>query len=105
MNVWLRIGTPFVIVGWLIIPSPTNAQQGEYGTIPGAFSVNGFIGEANYSMPIFTPEGPGGIRPHLSLDYRHRGGDGPLGIGWEIGGVSGITRCAHTVAQDTTARE
>lgn len=73
--------------------------------IPSAFSVNGFLGEANYSLSIFTPEGPGGIRPHLSLEYRHRSGDGPLGIGWGIGGLSEITRCPQTVAQDGEARE
>ncbi len=104
MNAWLRLSTVILTAAWLA-PTSLNAQQGEYGTIPGLFNVDGFRGEATYSMPVFTPEGAGGVRPSLSLVYRHRGGDGPLGVGWGIGGLSEITRCAYTVAQDGKARE
>jgi hypothetical protein len=90
---------------WLINPLGAHAQPGEYGTIASTFNVNEFLGEAQYSLQIFTPEGRGGLRPHLSLEYRHRAGDGPLGIGWGVGGLSAITRCPQTVAQDGKARE
>src|SRR5262245_49687976 len=94
------IASVLVVASWLTNPLGAHSQQGQYGTIPSKFNVNGFLGEAQYSMAIFTPEGPGGLRPRLSLEYRHRAGDGPLGIGWGIAGLSAITRCPQTVAQD-----
>jgi hypothetical protein len=48
-----------------------SAQEGEYGTIPSRFQVTQ-LGEAAYSLGLDLPEGPGGIRPNLSLEYRHR---------------------------------
>ncbi|MFN5849590.1 MAG: SpvB/TcaC N-terminal domain-containing protein, partial [Chitinophagales bacterium] len=50
-------------------------------------------GAANYSIPITTPPRPGGIpAPTLSINYSSFGGDGPLGLGWSISGISGIER-------------
>jgi len=88
----------------LVSFSTISAQEGEYGTIPSQFNVTQ-LGEASYSLALDLPEGPGGVRPSLSLEYRHRSGDGPLGMGWQIGGLSAITRCPQTVAQDAQARE
>ena len=60
-------------------------------------------GSAQYSIPIWIPPGPRGIQPHLALFYDSQSYIGPLGIGWSIAGLSAITRCNKTVAQDTTA--
>ncbi len=58
------------------------------------------LGEAQYSIPLAVPPGTNGMTPTLSLEYRHRTRGGLLGVGWSIGGLSQITRCPRTVAQD-----
>ena len=68
------------------------------GTTKGEFAVN--QGTANYNLKIDVPPGVAGMEPKLSLNYSSSGGNGYMGIGWSIGGVSSITRCAQTKAVD-----
>src|SRR5262245_45442246 len=75
------------------------AAHARVGAAPGHASVSA-DGEARYSIAIDLPPGTNGLTPTLSLEYRHRTRGGLLGVGWSIGGLSQITRCAQTVAQD-----
>ena len=70
------------------------------GFTPGEFSVDAG-GGANYQIPIAVPPGSAGMQPALSLSYNHRNGNALLGIGWTLGGLSVITRCPATQAQDS----
>jgi hypothetical protein len=72
-----------------------NAQM----TVPGGFSVRP-DGSASYSIPIQVPPGIGGIEPKISLSYNSRGGNGQLGVGWTLAGLSVIARCPQTSYQD-----
>ena len=72
------------------------------GSTPGVASVTS-SGTAQYSIPLWTPPGTGGIRPQLSLVYGHQQPNGILGVGWSIGGLSSIRRCSRTLAQDGVA--
>ena len=69
------------------------------GTIPGAFRV-GDQGEGTYTIPIDAPAATGGLRPNLALMYNHLGGNGLAGMRWQLTGISAITRCQQTYAQD-----
>lgn len=62
------------------------------GAIGGEFSVDP-SGGANYQVPIWTPPGVAGMKPEISLAYSSRAGNGLVGKGWLIGGLSAITRC------------
>ncbi|HIP20807.1 MAG TPA: hypothetical protein EYG70_06760, partial [Sulfurimonas sp.] len=68
------------------------------GTTKGEFTVN--QGVANYNLKIDVPPGVAGMEPKLSLNYSSGGGNGYMGIGWNIGGVSAITRCPQTKTVD-----
>lgn len=84
---------------------PTLTPNGTaIGDTPGAFSVTE-DGQASYSVPIWTPEGPMGLGPSLALAYNSSAGSGPLGVGWRLSGmpISQITRCRKTVAVDADA--
>lgn len=70
-------------------------------TVPGQFSVTSG-GAATYSIPIVPPPGTAGMVPGLSLDYSSQNGDGINGLGFVLSGLSSITRCQRTIAQDGT---
>jgi RHS repeat-associated protein len=63
------------------------------------FDVTG-SGEAVWNMPIWAPAGRNGMAPALSFSYRSRRAPGLLGQGFDISGLSSITRCWRTPAQD-----
>ncbi|GAB0155013.1 hypothetical protein CHRYSEOSP005_02730 [Chryseobacterium sp. Alg-005] len=48
-------------------------------------------GDANANYPIRVPKGIGGLEPSLSIGYNSAGGNGWMGDGWNINGVSSIT--------------
>lgn len=49
------------------------------------FSPDLFTGTGNYSVPIELPEGRGGFGPELALSYSSGSGNGPVGLGWQLG--------------------
>lgn len=49
-------------------------------------------GAFTYRFPIQIPAGTAGMNPELSLVYNSSGGNGIVGMGWAIGGLSVITR-------------
>ncbi|MFV8782931.1 RHS repeat-associated core domain-containing protein [Microbulbifer sp. SA54] len=73
------------------------------GTLPGNFRVNE-SGAATYQIPLSLPAGTAGVVPELSLNYSSQNGNGLVGHGWALGGISAITRCRQTLGQDGKAR-
>ncbi len=70
------------------------------GSVPGSLSISN-SGATTYSIPIAVPPGINGLQPNLSLDYNSNAGNGHLGVGWTLGGLSVIARCPKTRAQDS----
>ncbi|GHT17579.1 hypothetical protein FACS189429_1950 [Bacteroidia bacterium] len=72
------------------------------GTLAGSSSVSP-TGAAGYSIPIEVPAGTNGFQPNLSIAYNSQGGYGALGTGWDIGGLSSISRGLQNFYFDQTA--
>src|ERR1043166_488977 len=68
-------------------------------SIPGKFQVNAACAAA-YTIPIAAPPGIAGMTPSLTLEYNSQAPNGILGMGWSLGGLPAIARCAATIAQD-----
>lgn len=78
---------------------PTTPAAIVAGTIAGTFKADP-SGNASYTVKIEVPPGTAGMQPGLNLTYSSSGGGGLLGQGWSLGGLSAISRCAGTQAQD-----
>ena len=72
------------------------------GRTPAEFGVS-HSGAATYRIPLWTPPGVGEVGLDLALVYASRSGSGSVGVGWSIAGLSTITRCNRTWAQDGAA--
>jgi RHS repeat-associated protein len=72
------------------------------GTTKGAFEVNP-AGGASYIIPIDVLPGVNGLTPSLSLVYSSNSGSGTAGYGWQIGGISAISRTGQTIYNDGLA--
>ncbi len=81
---------------------PADTVSDSVGAIASNFNVSAG-GNVNYSIPLLTPTGTAGLQPNLSLSYNSGAGNGIVGLGWSMSGVSTITRCRQTEVQDSNA--
>lgn len=73
------------------------AQTSDVGTLKGTFQVTS-VGAASYSIPITVPKGTADMAPALSVTYNSGQGNGLLGMGFNLEGLTAITRCPSNIA-------
>lgn len=74
----------------LSISTPAIAKSSSIATIGTSWGAAGPTGAASFELPL--PTSPGrGFDPQLSLTYSSQTGNGPFGLGWDLG-VSQIRR-------------
>ena len=79
---------------------PNSSDTGVVGAIGGVVNV-GAMGAAIYSIPIEVPQGINGMQPSLAITYNSQSGNGLLGWGWDITGLSSIERTGKTRYHDS----
>jgi hypothetical protein len=76
-----------------------SSQGGVVGSIPGQFDVS-FTGAATYTVPVECPPGIQGMQPNIFLTYNSQGGNSIAGWGWNLGGISAISRTGSDLYHD-----
>ncbi|MCI9843341.1 RHS repeat-associated core domain-containing protein [Flavobacterium pectinovorum] len=78
--------------------NPTGSSA-ETGVTAGNLAVT-LSGGASYTIPIAVPPGINGVVPQISLSYNSQNGPGLAGYGWNVSGISKITRIPTTKFHD-----
>lgn len=85
-------------------PSGTSAPQGSsFHDTQGNIEVNGG-GQLQYTLPIALPPGVKSVAPQINLVYTSGSGNGIAGYGWNISGITAISRVGRTIEKDGEVR-
>lgn len=74
-------------------------SSGIVGSIGGTINAS-MYGGAIYSIPLELPKGVCNMQPELGIVYNSQAGNGLLGYGWNLSGISSITRTGSTLFHD-----
>ena len=88
------------------LPNGTITTNPTLGAMVGNFSGSLDVspsGAATYTIPIECPPGINGMQPNISLVYNSQSGNGIAGWGFNIGGLSSISRVPRTIYSDGAA--
>jgi RHS repeat-associated protein len=100
LNKWFHCALIILFLHTLFANFMLQAQNtNPVGAIPGVIDVSP-MGAATYTIPIEVVPGTQGIQPNLSIVYNSFSGMGLLGMKWNLGGLSAITRCGQTPYYD-----
>lgn len=85
-----------IAVDQTIVPvDPIDSNYyGDVGAVKGNLSVS-LTGAAIYSFPIQVPPGINNVVPKIILNYNSQAGNGIAGYGWNISGISIISRTGY----------
>ena len=78
------------------------AEGGIVGKTPGKHDVTS-NGQFTYEIPISIPSGIGGVEPKLTIAYNSGNGNGLLGYGFDLKGLSVISRAPRNLFNDNIA--
>lgn len=82
----------FASASQINLDRPVGTIQGIHGTTP--------TGGATYTIPIPLPPGTNGMVPNIALTYNSQAGNGIAGMGWNLSGLSMITRTGRDYYHD-----
>ncbi|KFF73787.1 hypothetical protein HX13_17345 [Chryseobacterium sp. P1-3] len=81
-------------------PSGTSAPAGQsFHDTKGNIEVNG-SGQLQFTLPIALPPGVKNVAPQVNLVYTSGSGNGIAGYGWNLSGITAISRIGKTIEKD-----
>lgn len=95
--------TQYKTLGVSEMPLPQNIKGGGSNGIVGSTSGTAQVsqdGSASYTIPISIPTGTGGFAPQLSISYNSTANDGILGWGFNLNGLSVVSRTLANILCD-----
>lgn len=98
--------TLYFLIGAIALWASINfADENRYtaGSLPGNFEVVS-TGAASYTIPISVPPGTSNLEPSLYISYLSQRGNGLLGMGFALDGLTAITRCPSNIYQNGVIR-
>ncbi|MDV7697046.1 FG-GAP-like repeat-containing protein [Chryseobacterium soli] len=85
-------------------PSGTiETADNKFHDTKGDIDVSG-SGQLQFSLPVALPPGVKSVAPQVNLVYTSGSGNGIAGYGWNISGISAISRAGKTVEKDGEAQ-
>ena len=98
--IWLCL----LLLCLLGLPAFSSAQEKGrlVGAIQGTFDVSP-LGQATYEVPVKVVPGTGGMAPRVSVSYSSSRRDGIVGYGFDLTGLSVISRAPQTLCHDGRA--
>lgn len=85
-------------------PYGTTAPDGKsFHDTKGNIEVNG-AGQLQFTLPIALPPGVKSVAPQIGLAYLSGSGNGLAGYGWNLSGITAITRMGKSVEIDGEAK-
>lgn len=88
--------------GYSVEPDTASTMSTPVGSPQGSFSVSP-LGGATYTIGIEAPQGLPGMQPNVTIVYNSQSGNGVVGYGCSISGISVITRGPRTIYHDGKA--
>lgn len=85
--------------GYTYQPDTTSQSNVPVGKTDGTFDVSS-LGAAQYTVPIKCPAGINGMQPNIAISYNSQAGNGVVGWGCNISGLSVITRGMKDIYHD-----
>lgn len=81
-------------------PYGTTAPEGQsFHDTKGNIEVNG-AGQLQFTLPIALPPGVKSVAPQISLIYTSGSGNGIAGYGWNLSGITAISRIGKNIEKD-----
>ena len=75
------------------------SQNTSFHDTQGNIEVNGG-GQLQYTLPIALPPGIKSVAPQVNLTYTSGSGNGIAGYGWNLSGITSISRTGKTIEKD-----
>lgn len=80
-------------------PSGTIEDSIKFHDTKGNIEVNG-AGQLHFTLPIALPPGVKNVAPQINLVYTSGSGNGIAGYGWNISGITSISRTGKNIEKD-----